>query len=102
MVAMKTLMILLMAAALAACAKPAAAPPKASAQKLQGQVLETLNAGGFTYVRLKTGSGDQWVVTSPVDVKVGSDWESMLPVTRADAIAAEADEPPAESVVGVA
>jgi DNA polymerase-1 len=37
-----------------------------------------------------------------VDVKVGTDWESMTPVTRADAIAAEADEPPAESVAGVA
>ncbi|HYU24575.1 MAG TPA: nucleotide-binding protein [Thermoanaerobaculia bacterium] len=70
---MKTLMILLMAAALAACAKPAAAPSKASAQKLQGQVLETLNSGGFTYVRLKTGAGETWMVTSPVDVKVGSE-----------------------------
>jgi DNA polymerase-1 len=37
-----------------------------------------------------------------VDVKVGTDWESMKPVTRADAIAAEADEPPAETVAGVA
>ena len=72
-VGMKTLMILLMAAALAACARPAAAPPKtADAQKLQGQVLETLNSGGFTYVRLKTAVGETWMVTSPVDVKVGS------------------------------
>jgi len=31
-----------------------------------------------------------------VDVKVGDDWESMTPLTRADAIAAEADEAPAE------
>ncbi|MFL5679316.1 MAG: DNA polymerase, partial [Chloroflexota bacterium] len=29
-----------------------------------------------------------------VDVKVGDDWESMTPLTRADAVAAEADEPP--------
>ncbi|HKG55616.1 MAG TPA: DNA polymerase I [Candidatus Limnocylindrales bacterium] len=29
-----------------------------------------------------------------VDVKVGDDWESMAPLTRADAVAAEADEPP--------
>ncbi len=28
-----------------------------------------------------------------VDVKVGDDWESMTPLTRADAVAAEADEP---------
>jgi hypothetical protein len=39
-----------------------------------------------------------------VDVKVGDDWDSMTPLTRADAIAAEADEipdeAPAESPVG--
>ena len=32
-----------------------------------------------------------------VDVKVGDDWESMTPLTRADAIAAEADEVPLEA-----
>ncbi len=34
-----------------------------------------------------------------VDVKVGDDWESMTPLTRADAIAAEADEMPLEAPV---
>ena len=34
-----------------------------------------------------------------VDVKVGDDWESMTPLTRADAIAAEADEPPLEASI---
>ena len=29
-----------------------------------------------------------------VDLKVGDSWEGMRPLTRADAIAAEADEPP--------
>jgi DNA polymerase-1 len=33
-----------------------------------------------------------------VDVKVGDDWESMTPLTRADAIAAEADEPVEASI----
>ena len=32
-----------------------------------------------------------------VDVKVGDDWEGMVPLTRADAIAAEADELPLEA-----
>ncbi|MEO8437262.1 MAG: DNA polymerase I, partial [Chloroflexota bacterium] len=32
-----------------------------------------------------------------VDIKVGDDWESMTPLTRADAIAAEADEAPDEA-----
>ncbi|HZC33715.1 MAG TPA: DNA polymerase, partial [Candidatus Bathyarchaeia archaeon] len=35
-----------------------------------------------------------------VDVKVGDDWESMTPLTRADAIAAEADEAPVEPIAG--
>ncbi|HEX2755745.1 MAG TPA: DNA polymerase I [Candidatus Limnocylindrales bacterium] len=35
-----------------------------------------------------------------VDVKVGDDWESMTPLTRADAIAAEAAEAPAEPIAG--
>jgi DNA polymerase-1 len=34
-----------------------------------------------------------------VDVKVGDDWESMQPLTREDAIAAEADELPPEALV---
>ena len=33
-----------------------------------------------------------------VDVKIGDDWESMTPLTRADAIAAEADEAPDEAM----
>ena len=35
-----------------------------------------------------------------VDIKVGDDWESMTPLTRTDAIAAEADEAPAEPIAG--
>ena len=34
-----------------------------------------------------------------VDIKVGDDWESMTPLTRADAVAAEADELPLEAPV---
>ncbi len=35
-----------------------------------------------------------------VDIKVGTDWESMTPVSRRDAILAEADEAPAEGPAG--
>ncbi|HXG26087.1 MAG TPA: DNA polymerase I [Candidatus Binatia bacterium] len=35
-----------------------------------------------------------------VDVKVGQNWEAMTPVTRRDAVLAEADEPPAEVPAG--
>jgi DNA polymerase-1 len=34
-----------------------------------------------------------------VDIKVGDDWESMTPLTRADAVAAEADELPIEAPI---
>jgi DNA polymerase-1 len=34
-----------------------------------------------------------------VDVKVGDDWESMTPLTREDAVAAEADELPLEAPI---
>jgi hypothetical protein len=64
-------------AALAACAKQSAAPQAAKATPQQGTikgtVAETIHSGGFTYVRLKTASGESWMVTGPVDVKVGSD-----------------------------
>ena len=35
-----------------------------------------------------------------VDIKVGDDWESMTPLTRADAVLAEAAEAPVESLAG--
>jgi DNA polymerase-1 len=35
-----------------------------------------------------------------VDVKVGDDWESMVPLTREDAVLAELGEAPAEVVAG--
>lgn len=77
---MKNLLPLCLAAALlAACAKPAAAPKAAHASPLpvgsntaiQGEVMERLDAGGFTYLRLKTAKGERWMVTSPVEATVG-------------------------------
>ncbi|HEY5487981.1 MAG TPA: DNA polymerase, partial [Candidatus Limnocylindrales bacterium] len=35
-----------------------------------------------------------------VDIKVGDDWESMVPLTREDAVLAELGEAPAEVVAG--
>src|SRR6185369_1254916 len=37
-----------------------------------------------------------------VDIKAGDDWESMQPISRLDAILAEADEPPTEATAGAA
>jgi DNA polymerase-1 len=52
-----------------------------------------------TLVRETMESALQLSVPLVVDIKVGDDWESMTPLTRADEIAAEADELPLESPV---
>jgi hypothetical protein len=36
-----------------------------------GTVTETMDAGGYTYVQLRTGNGSLWAATSPIKVKVG-------------------------------
>lgn len=48
---------------------PAAAP---AAGTLNGKVLETMNSGGYTYIRLETASGEAWAAVGQADVKVGS------------------------------
>jgi hypothetical protein len=58
---------LLFAAAFAAAA---AAPPPAGA--LQGEVLETRNVDGYTYLRLKTASGETWAAVPTSTVKPGA------------------------------
>jgi hypothetical protein len=35
-----------------------------------------------------------------VDIKAGDDWESMKPLSRLDAILAEADEAPVDALAG--
>jgi DNA polymerase-1 len=62
--------------------------PRAELDRLVPVVRETME----TALRLN--------VPLTVDIKVGDDWESMTPLTRADAIAAEADEAPVEPIAG--
>ena len=49
---------------------PPAAPQ--SAGTLRGQVLESIDAGGYTYLKLRTGSGDLWVAVQQTRAAVGS------------------------------
>jgi len=69
---MKKLLAICAIAALAACAKKPAAAPMNAAKQVKGTVVETMNAGGVTYVRLKTDAGERWVVTSPMEVENGA------------------------------
>lgn len=43
-----------------------------AAQPLTGKVLETMNAGGYTYIKLKTDAGEPWVAVQQTRVKAGS------------------------------
>jgi hypothetical protein len=48
---------------------PAAAP--ASHGEIRGTVSETMNAAGYTYLRMDSGGGDQWVATTAMPLAVG-------------------------------
>ncbi len=49
---------------------PSAGAP-AGVQSVTGTVLETMNAAGYTYVRINTGSGDLWAASMQFAVAVG-------------------------------
>lgn len=51
-------------------AEPAAA---SAAQNLTGKVLETMDAGGYTYMKIDTGASQPWVAVPQSQVKVGEE-----------------------------
>lgn len=53
-----------------AAAPPAAAPPAAA--PLRGEVLETIDAGTYTYLRLKTPGGEIWAAVLSTPVRKGA------------------------------
>ena len=57
----------------AAPAKPAPAsrPAPASSDSVTGTVLETMDSGGYTYMKLKTNGGDIWSAVNQAKVKKG-------------------------------
>lgn len=54
-------------------ANPAPAPVDPSAGSVTGTVLETMNAGQYTYVRLKTSEGEIWAAVMQQELKTGSE-----------------------------
>jgi hypothetical protein len=42
-----------------------------NAETAEGTVLETMNAGNYTYVRVKTATSEIWAASSPFKVEVG-------------------------------
>ena len=82
------LIVMISLAVAAGCSKqqaaaPAAAPgtsagspgasvgPEPGSQDIAGPVVETMDAGQYTYVKLNTSSGDVWAAALKFDVKVG-------------------------------
>ena len=49
---------------------PAAQPPVAAV--VTGKVTETMDAGGYTYLKLKTATGDEWAAIRQTPVKKGA------------------------------
>jgi hypothetical protein len=73
------------AAASASAGSPAAQPPTAGApatppgpnaeqgvETVTGEVVETMDAANYTYMRLKTPKGEVWAATGQTTVKVGA------------------------------
>ncbi len=57
-----------------AASKPAAAPAPAPAAGFNGgkaKVLETMNSGGYTYVKVDVGGGPVWAAAPEIKVKAG-------------------------------
>lgn len=45
--------------------------PAAQVATLSGTVVETMNGGGYTYMKIKSPNGESWVATPQVEVKKG-------------------------------
>ena len=72
----------LLAALLAASfAAPAHAAPGAEPASVSGQVLETAQASGYTYLRLKTASGEVWAAVPAATVAKGAQVTIARPMT---------------------
>ncbi len=81
---MRRLVLLFLAAGLAGCARKAppaspsapahgasASPAASRGGTVTGEVLETMDSGGYTYMRLATGGGEAWAAVNAASVKKG-------------------------------
>jgi hypothetical protein len=60
----------------AASAQPAGAPATANQTgAIKGSVVETMNAGGYTYVCVENGGQKQWAAVPATEVKIGDSVE---------------------------
>ena len=55
----------------ATAARADASTPLANPNGLNGEIIETMNSAGYTYILLDTGSGKIWAAATETSVKVG-------------------------------
>ena len=65
------LAVLIVAVSLSARAMPGAQPPAGAVPILSGTVLEVLEAGPYTYLKVKTNEGEVWSAVQKAPVKKG-------------------------------
>lgn len=65
----------------ASAAAPAA---PASAETVTGTVVETMNSGGYTYMRLQTGQKEVWIAASEMSVTKGESMTAPLEMPMAN------------------
>jgi hypothetical protein len=72
-IAMKSYLFTLAVVLVSAFTCPGALPPKANleSEAFSGKVIETMNAGSYTYVRVDTGKAKNWAAAPKFAVKVG-------------------------------
>ncbi|MBV9493474.1 MAG: DNA-binding protein [Acidobacteria bacterium] len=61
---------------------------KASNEPISGTVVETLDSGGFTYIRFSTAKGDRWAAVGQAELPVGAKI-TIAPSTIADRFASQ-------------
>lgn len=71
-------------AVVAAAAAYAADVPKTPGAPVTGQVLEAKDAGGYTYLKLKTQGGETWAAVGKSEVKKGAQVTIEDPVVMTD------------------
>jgi hypothetical protein len=59
---------------------PAAKPAPVSSDSVTGTVLETMDSGGYTYMKLKTNGGDIWSAVNQAKVRKGQTVTVAAPV----------------------
>ena len=54
-------------------AAPEAGMPAAAPAPVTGKVVETLDAGGYTYINVATDSGEKWIAVNQAAIEVGEE-----------------------------